>query len=270
MNALWPLALVTLKEGIRNRTFYGLSLIALFLFTASFLVSSFIMRDVGKVAVDTALSAISFTGLLLVLFVGINLMARDLDKRTIYLVLSRPVSRQQYILGKFLGIVLLIVAAVIVLSLFGAITILAVKFTFPGYFPRFSWRPVLLAELFIALSLIMLSALSFLFASFASSSFVTLALTIISYAIGQSLSEVKALVEAPQAVGITVSPVTVKLVQAAYYLFPNLSLFDIKTQAAHGLAIPPAFIVWTILYGMVYTCLVVAVAATFFRKKEFP
>src|SRR5574341_899055 len=270
MTTLWPVALITFKEGIRNRAFYGISLIALLLLAANFLISDFIMRDVGKVAVDTALSSISFTGLLLVLFVGINLMAKDLDKRTIYMVLSRPVSRQRYIIGKFLGMSLLIAAAVVVLSLFGALSILAVKITAPDYFPQFSWRLVFLAELFIALSLIMLSALSFLFASFTSTSFITLVLTVISYIIGHPINDVKALVEAPQVVGIKVSTVTVKLVQIAYYLFPNLSFFDIKIQAAHSLPLSPSYIFWTVTYGLIYTALAITGAAVLFRRREFP
>jgi ABC-type transport system involved in multi-copper enzyme maturation permease subunit len=270
MTALWPLALITFKEGTRNRAFYGISLIALLLMGATFLISGMIMRDVGKVAVDLALSTVSFTGLLLVLFVGIDLMAKDLDKRTIYMVLARPISRQQYIVGKFLGISLLIATTVFLLSFFGAISISAVKWANPGYFPRFSWGPVLLAEAFTALSLILLSSLSFLFASFSSTSFITFVLTISSYFIGRSLSDVKALVEAPQAAGISVSPLTVKVVQAAYYIFPNLSLFDIKTQAAHGLAIPLPYICWTFFYGIVYTCLIIVFAAFLFTKKEFP
>jgi len=270
MSPLWPIMVITYKEGTRNRTFYGISLLALLLMVAAFFISGMVMRDVGKVAVDMALSTVSFAGLLLVLFVGIDLMAKDLDKRTIYMVLARPISRQQYIFGKFYGISLLIVTTVFILSLFGAISIVLIKWANPDYFPRFSWGPVLLADAFIAISLIMLSALSFLFASFASTSFITLILTIVSYIIGQSMSTVKAVVENPQAAGITVSPVTVKLVQVAYYLFPNLSLFDIKTQAAHGLAIPMTYIFWTICYGIVYICLVISFAAFFFRKKEFP
>ena len=237
---------------------------------AAFFVSGMIMRDVGKVAVDMALSTVSFSGLLLVLFVGIDLMAKDLDKRTIYMVLARPISREQYIVGKFLGISLLIATTVCILSLFGIISIFLAKLANPDYFPRFSWGPVLLADAFIAMSLILLSSLSFLFASFASTSFITLILTMISYLIGQSMSAVKTLLENPQTAGITVSPVTVKLVQTAYYLFPNLSLFDIKTQAAHSLAIPMTYIAWTLCYGIVYTCLAIAFAAFFFRKKEFP
>lgn len=270
MSPLWPIALITFKEGTRNRAFYGISLIAFLMMGAAFFISGMIMRDVGKVAVDMALSTVSFAGLLLVLFVGIDLMAKDLDKRTIYMVLARPISRQQYIVGKFIGISLLILTTVFILSLFGAISIFLVKWANPAYFPRFSWGPVLLADAFIAISLIMLSALSFLFASFASTSFITLILAIISYFIGQSMSFVKALLENPQAAGITVSPITVKLVQIAYYLFPNLSLFDIKTQVAHGLAIPMSYIFWTICYGIVYIFMVIVFAAFLFRKKEFP
>lgn len=270
MNALWPIAAITFKEGIRNRAIYGISIFALLLLGANLLISGMIMQEVGKVAVDMALSTVSFTGLLLVLFIGINLMAKDLDKRTIYMVLARPVSRAQYIVGKFLGMSVLLVASIVFLSLFAAISIFMVKMSYPGYFPRFSWPMVLLAVSFTTLSLILLSALSFLFASFSSTSFITLILTIISYIIGQSISDVKALVEAPQAVGIQVSPITVKVVQIAYYIFPNLSIFDIKLQAAHGLPISLSYVFWAVSYGVVYTCLTIILASIIFRRREFP
>lgn len=270
MTPIWPVAVITFKEGIRNRAIYGISIFALLLLGANLLISGMMMQEVGKVAVDMALSTISFTGLLLILFVGINLMAKDLDKRTIYMVLARPISRPQYIVEKFLGMASLIVVSIGFLSLFASLSILMVKMSYPGYFPRFSWGVVFMAIAFTTLSLILISALSFLFASFSSTSFITLILTIVSYIIGQSISDVKSLVEAPQAVGIQVSPVTVKVVQIAYYIFPNLSLFDIKTQAAHGLSLPPSYIFWTVSYGLVYTCIAIAIAAIIFRRREFP
>src|SRR5512144_731443 len=121
---LWPIALITFKEGIRNRALYGITLFALLLFGVTALVATMIPREVGKVSVDMALSTISFAGLLIVLFVGINLLAKDLDKRTIYTVLSRPISRSQYIIGKFFGMVLLITVTTGVISLLamGSIT----------------------------------------------------------------------------------------------------------------------------------------------------
>ncbi len=271
MKTLWPIALITFKEGIRNRAVYGITLFALMLFGATALVANMIPREVGKVSVDMALSTISFTGLLIVLFVGINLMAKDLDKRTIYTVLSRPISRSQYILGKFFGMILLIVVTMGILSLlaFGAIALL--KISIASYFTRFSWSPIFLSVSLTVLMLILLSSVSFLFSSFTSSSFITLVLTIITYIIGQSLSSVKALVEtAPQELGFTVSPVTLKMVQLAYYLFPNLSLFDVKLQASHALSVPLSFVVWTVLYGVVYIALSITLAALIFGKKEFP
>ncbi len=268
---LWPIAFITFKEGIRNRALYGITLFALLLFGATALVATMIPREVGKVSVDMALSTISFSGLLIVLFVGINLMAKDLDKRTIYTVLSRPISRSQYIVGKFFGMILLIVVTMGILSVLALGAIALLKISIAAYFTRFSWSLIILSVFFQILMLILLSAVSFLFSAFTSTSFITLVLTIITYIIGQSLSGVKALVESPaQDLGFTVSPVTMKLVQAAYYLFPNLSLFDIKLQAAHAIAISLPFVMWTTLYGLVYIILSITMAAIIFSKKEFP
>ena len=267
MSPLWPVAIITFKEGIRNKAIYGISVFALIMMVVNLLISGTIMREVGKVSVDIALSSISFLGLLLVLFVGINLLAKDLDKRTIYMVLARPISRGEYIIGKFLGMVLLIVVSISILSLFAVASIFLVKMNYPDYFPRFSWPMIFLSISFTTLSLILLSALSFLFASFASTSFISLILTIAAYIIGHSMTDVKALVEASQD---KVSPVTLKVVQAAYYIFPNLSIFDIKTQAAHDLAIPMSYIFWAVSYGLVYTCIVITIASLIFRKREFP
>jgi len=271
MTSLWPIAFITFKEGIRNRAIYGITLFALLLFGATALVATMVPREVGKVSVDMALSTISFSGLLIVLFVGINLMAKDLDKRTIYTVLARSVSRPQYIVGKFLGMVLLITVTTLSLSVMAMAATFILKMTHAEFFTRFSWSMIALSVFLTTLMLILLSAVSFLFASFTSTSFITLVLTIITYIIGQSISGVKALIESPpQALGFTVSPVTMKLVQAAYYLFPNLSLFNIKLQAAHDLPVATSYVVWTVLYGVVYICLAITLAALIFRKKEFP
>lgn len=270
MNPLFPIAAITFKEGIRNRAIYGISIIALLMLVVNVLISQMIMQEVGKVAVDIALSTVSFSGLLLVFFVGINLMAKDLDRKTIYMVLARPISRAQYIIGKFLGMAGLIGVSTTVLGAFAAASLFMLNRLYPAYFQRFSWPMVVLALVFIALMLILVSALSFLFASFTSTSFIALVLTIISYLIGNSMHEVKKLVEAPQAVGIHVSPVTVKVVQAAYYLFPNLSFFNIKTQAAHGLTLSTASICWTVAYGLAYTCLAITIACFIFSRREFP
>ena len=270
MSALWPLAYITFKEGVRNRAFYGISIIALSMLVVNFLISGMIMQEVGKVAVDIALSAVSFSGLLVVFFVGINLLAKDLDRKTIYMVLSKPISRSQYIWGKFFGIVLLLMATMLFLGASAILSISLVKIGYPHYFPRFAWSPIFLALVYSTLSMIVLVALSVLFSSFTSTSFITLVLTILSYLIGQSIGGVKALFEQTVARGEEVSVVILKIVQFAYYLFPNLTLFDLKTQAAHNLPVSSVYIFWSSLYFFVYTFLLVSLAAVIFKRKEFP
>lgn len=270
MNSIWPLAIITFKEGVRTRSLYGISILALIFLAANFLLSGLIMQDVGKVSVDMALSTVAFSGLLVVLFVGINLLGKDLDRKTIYIVLSRPISRGEYIWGKFLGIALLITVIMSVLGLFAVTSIYFVKITYPLYFPRFAWAPIGLAVCLSTLGLILLSALSVLFSSFCSSSFVVLILTTISYLIGQSLGDIKALVESPQSVGIEVTPLTLRIIGVAYYIFPNLSLFDLKTQAAHNLSVSWVHISWVLAYGIVYASLVILFATLIFGRREFP
>jgi ABC-type transport system involved in multi-copper enzyme maturation permease subunit len=270
VTVLWPIAAITYKEGIRNRSIYGISLFALMLLGLNLLVANMAPRDVGKVAVDMALSTVSFSGLLVVLFVGINLMAKDLDKKTIYMVLSKPISRSEYIVGKFFGIVLILFTTTAFISIFALASLFILKTGFAEYFPRFSWSLVLFSICFILISLVLLSALSFLFASFSSTSFITLVLTIITYLIGQSLSDIKALIEATTVTGQEIPPITVKVVQIAYYVFPNLSFFDIKTNAAYGIPLPLPVFAWTVIYGLIYTALAISAAAFIFRKKEFP
>ena len=270
MRILWPIALITFKEGIRNRAIYGISIFALLLLSANIIVCGMIMREVDKVAVDMALGVVSFAGLLVVLFVGINLLAKDLDKKTIYMILARPVSRVQYIVGKFFGLVLLISFTMFILAVFAVVSIFIVKYSYPGFFQNFSLPPVLLSIVYSTMGLILLSALSFLFASFSSTSFITFILTVITYLIGHSVSDVKALVEAPSEAGIVVSSLTVSIVKVAYYVFPNLSFFDLKTQAAHAIPISPSYIVWTISYWGFYTSLSIGFAALLFRRREFP
>ena len=270
MKGIWAVGVVTFLEGIRNRSLYGITIIALLLLVSNLIMSGLVPQSVGKLAVDIALSTVSFTGLLIVLFIGINLVAKDLDRKTIYMVLSRPISRQDYIVGKFSGIAALIVASVAVLGLFAALSIFITQSNFPEYFARFSWGSVVLAMVFSALSLVLLSAVSLLFASFASNSFITLVMTVIVYIIGHSLSDVKSLLSGGSQIASESSGVVVKLVEVAYYVFPNLSLFDLKLQAAHGLATPVSYVAWVALYGVGYSAFIVCLARLAFSRREFP
>lgn len=270
MKTLWPLAVITFREGIRNRALYGIAIFALLLLAANQIICAMIPRDVGKVAVDISLSTVSFCGLLTVFFVGINLLAKDFDRKTIYMVLSRPISRGQYIWGKFFGMALLLLTTTGLLGVCAFLSVWLTKITYGTYFPRFSPTLFLLALVYITLSLLLLTAVSFFFSSFTSTSFLALIMTVICYLIGQVSGDVKELLEIKEKVGISVPPLVSKITGFAYYVFPNFSLLDLKMAAAHGLMPSIDAVFWSLLYGGGYTILVLSAAAVLFRRREFP
>jgi len=270
MNKIWAVAVITFKEGIRTRALYGIGVMAVMLLLGTQLVCAMIPRDIGKVATDLALSATSFSGLLIVLFVGINLLAKDLDRRTIYMVLARPISRAHYLFGKFCGMGLLIGVAMVIIGLAALLSVQIALWMYPNFFDQFSFGTMLLALIFQILALWLLTALSFLFSSLSSTSFISLLLTVATYLIGQVSADIKSLVETADKVGIQVSAPMAWLVKAVYYLFPNLSLFDIKLQAAHGLPVSWAYVGMVVVYWFVFTLLSLTVASLVFQRREFP
>ncbi len=269
MTNAWPVALITFREGIKNRVIFGIFIVALLLFAATTVITILFMRDVVKVAVDLSLSTVSFAGILTVFFIGVNLLSKDLDKRTIYMVISRPVSRSEYLVGKFFGITLLTLAVVGFLGLLSALPVLISKSLY--FYPeaRFNWHMFFIAAGYIFLKLALIAAVITLFASFTSNSFITLILSLVVYLIGQSTESVRTLIKSGIEVD-QVNPVLKTVIDIAYYIFPNMAAFDLKTQAAHGLTVGLSYYVWTLLYAFLYITIVVVLGTLFFRRREFP
>lgn len=270
MSRIWSVATITFKEGVRNRALYGIGVLALLLCGANILISGMVMREVGKVAVDVGLATTGFAGLLLLLFVTINQFASDLDQKTLYMILARPISRTNYLLGKYLGMLLLISVAMLILSFALVATIALVRLGSPDYFDRISWALIGLALIMNSFQLFLLCAISFFFASFASTSFMTLILTLVTYFIGHGLAAVKKILLSADQIGIQVSTFTVKMISVATWIFPNLALFDIRAQAAHGLWPSWAYIAGSATYAIVYIIMVLLAAVLIFRRREFP
>lgn len=260
------IAWVTFLEGIRNKAVYGITLLAGLMMAFTVVLSGMIMRDVGKVATDFALSTATIAALLVVLFVGINILARDMERKTVYLALSRAVPRSRYMLGRFCGLALLQSFIMLLLLAASLITLLLVKKIYPDYFGTVSLGLVVLAHFFILIQMWLLTALSMLFSMVASSSFVTFMLTTVTWLIGSSTQEVKQLVES--ATANQVAPVTKIIVKLAYYLFPNLAMFDLKMVAAHGLVIDLSHLGFAFVYGLGYAVAVLTLAVILFKRKE--
>lgn len=270
MKKIFALAAITFLEGIRNRSMYGILILALFIFGLNIAVAGFFMRDIGKVTVDINLSALSFAGILLVYFVGLNLLSKDLDRKTVHLVLTKPISRYHYICGKYLGIQGIIFISLLVIFLMSVGTIVSLKSMYGSFFEEFYWFNFFVAAFFIFLKLSVLNSLMCLFSALTTSSFVTLIFSVCSYVIGESIDDVvfylKTALDADQ---LAASEILRQVISVVSYLFPNLSTFDFSLEAAHGLLIDPQRLWLAIGYAGIYVATTLFFTSLVFCRREF-
>ena len=267
MKHVWLITHITFKEAIRNRVLLGIFSLAIALCVANLIFTNMFAYDLGKVAVDVALSIMSITGLIIIFFMGIHLMAKDLDKLTVYMVLSRPIARWEYVIGKFFGLGLMIAVSVAILGVFAWGSVNIVAFNAPNYMPPcFSWLTFGIAMGYALLSLLITMALAVLFTCVTTSPFLAVIMTACSYFIGQNVALIRRMyLQAGDSSGGWLFE---KILEVISWIFPNLAAFDLKTTAAYGLPLQTSHVLWTGLYGITYIGLILIIAICVFQHRE--
>jgi Cu-processing system permease protein len=249
-------ALNTFREAVRDRVLYNLVLFALVMMAAAILVGQ-ISIDIEQVVIVTlGLSAISVIGLLIAVFIGVGLVSKEIDKRTLYALLAKPLRRWEFLTGKFAGLVftLAVNTAAMAAALFLAL-----------YYVKHSLEradiAVLVAVYFILLKLALVVALAMLFSCF-TTPLLAILFTVGLYVAGLFVHELRGLQAEEIGPGLAV------LLRWLSYLLPNFENFDVMGAAAHGRAIPGALIAQNTLYAALYCAIVLIVAAAVFSRRN--
>jgi ABC-type transport system involved in multi-copper enzyme maturation permease subunit len=271
VNSIIAIALISYKEGLRHRVLYGVVIFALLLMGFSVLFSGLFMRDISKIILDLCLSAINVGGLLIPFFLAVNLLAKDIERRTIFTILSRPISRSQYIVGKYFGIVLLTGTVMLVLSGATFLSIWIGKLMYGEiFFTGFSFKAVVVCILLSFMGITVLNALVVLWCSVTTSAFIATLLTLFTYLIGQTIDDVvRFLAVELSKTGDSVSSSLRYAINFAQYLFPNLSSFDLKLQAAHGILLPLNEIAFIVSYAVAYIVSILSISLLIFNRRDF-
>lgn len=260
-------AWITFKDSIRNKALYGIFFFGLVLFAANIIITGMFSWEMGKVAVDVGLSVVSFAGLVIIFFLSINLVSNDLDKKTIYLILSRPVSKLQYILGKYTGLGLIILLSSAVLGACAALSVKVATYNVKGYIPlHFSWPVFFLGLAFLTLSLLVVLAIALLWVSLTTHPFTAVLLSLFSYFIGQNVENVKNIITTSQM--FAENPMLIRTTECVSWAFPNLAAFDLKTTAAYGLAVDAPYLMWVAAYGLSYIGVCLILTVLIFQRRE--
>lgn len=251
---LKAIAFNTFKEAVRNKVFYLLVVLGITSAVSSLIISMLTLGDKEKVLKDVGLASIDFFSVLIAIFTGINLVFKEIDKRTIFNILSKPVSRAGFIIGKFFGLAL---------TLLVALTSMAVIFYIFLLISTGNVDLSILIYFFLLyLQLLIITAISILFSSF-STPILSSIFTISLYLIGQvswTFNEFKAQIKGPiqQAIGYFF-----------YYILPNLDKFNIKNDIVLKTSLDGYSIINGILYAVCYTTALLVLAIIIFNKKEF-
>lgn len=257
LNKIGVIALNTFRESVRDRVLYNLVLFVLILVGASVFISELSVNQETKFIATLGLSSMLVFGALIAIFIGVGLVYKEIDRRTLYNLLSKPVHRHEFIIGKYFGLclTLLVNSAMMLVAIE-----LALMYVNHGY-NSLQW-PVLIAGLFIYIELALLVAIALMFSSFSTPMLAAL-FTFALYVIGHFSADLKL------AAGLSQSQVVRAVLNLAYYLIPNLKNFNFITQASHGEVVEATRAIWAILYAVVYISLLLSAAVLIFQRRNF-
>jgi ABC-type transport system involved in multi-copper enzyme maturation permease subunit len=253
----WAIALNTFRESVRDRVLYNLILFVLILLAASVFVSDLSLDMESQFTAALGMSAMLVFGALIAIFIGVALVYKEIDKRTIYSLISKPVHRHEFIIGKYAGLclTLLVNSAVMVLGIELALLYVNGKFV-----PLHS--AVLAASFLVYLELALLVAVALMFSSFTTPLLATL-FSFAAYVIGHFSRDLLDMAD------LSNSTATRIVLTAMYYVLPNLSNFGFITEASHGRIVPLRMAVSATVYAIVYGGILLSAAVVIFQKRNF-
>lgn len=243
----------TFQEAVRDKVLFVLLFFAAAAIIGSKALGWVSMGQDIKIIKDISLASISVFGVLIAIFVGTNLVYKEIDKRTIYTIICCPIHRYEFVLGKYFGLAALLALVVAAMTGVAALYIFVMGGELHAVF--------FIAALLIYVQLLLVTAFAVLLSSLTSP--ILGAIIVFSfYVLGNAVDILNDL--PPQLEGTTAEAALI----AAYRIVPNLTNFDIKAQAANGVAVAPGYIAWVLLYGLIYTAGVLVFAVLAFEDKD--
>ncbi|HXR34094.1 MAG TPA: ABC transporter permease [Verrucomicrobiae bacterium] len=256
MKNVWTVAANTFREAVRDRVLYNLVFFALLMMGTAILVGQISIGIEESVIVSLGLTAISVIGLFIAVFIGVGLVSKEMDKRTLYALLAKPVERWEFLLGKFCGLVMTLTVNTTAMAAGLYLALWTVKHTLER---SDAW--ILVAVYLILLKLALIVALALLFSCF-TTPFLAILFTSAIYVAGVFAGDLR------RVQGVDINAGAMRLMRGISYLLPNFENFNVMGAVAHGRGVPGGLVGQTTLYAVVYGAVVLAAAAAIFSRRN--
>ena len=258
IKTMTAVARVTFREVTRDRVLYNTVLVAVLLLSIGVLAAKLTSTKQYRIVIDFGLAAVGISCTMISIFVGSGLLAREFDRRTIYVALSRPITRYQFLMGKFLGMVYVLALNWVLLSL----AFLAILWQAAG--PDFSYY--LNATTATGLFLVLIQSFMALGLALMISAFSTTSLAVICsigiYLVGNNISQLRTLATKSE------SPASKALIEFLAGIFPNFENFSLGLKATYALPVSGTWVAWSVAYGFLVTAITLLVSGILIEKRE--
>ena len=267
MRAIALVAGAVFRESVRDRVPYSMVVFAALLMAASYLISQLTAGQDLKIIKDLGLAAIAMFGLLIAVFIGIGLVSKEVERKSVYGLLTKPITRPQFILGKYAGLVLTLAVNIsamaaafyAVLYYIDATASASTRAAWPA--PATDPR-LLVAIVLIFAELTVVTAVALFFSTFSSPLLATV-LTLGLWVAGHFNADLRNFENVVNAAAV------VWIAKTLYYVLPNLAPFDVKAEVVHGLPVGMRHVTLTLLYAAVYAGMLLVAAVAIFRRRDF-
>lgn len=254
MRRLYAIAANTFRETMRDRILFSLLFFAALILLTSLAMKQITIGDADHVVRSVALGSIRVFGSVIAIFLGIGLVYKELERKTIYTIASKPIPRWIFVLGKYAGLMAVIVALTTLM-----VGLYFIVVTVQQGFPGFSVAP---AILLLLIELALLTAWAILFSTYSSPT-VASVFSIAIFVIGHLADDLWTFGSQAQSEAVQ------QLSRVVYWVLPNFEVFNVFDAAVHGIPVDGARVLWSALYGLGYTAAVLAVACWIFERRDF-
>ena len=269
------------KEIKNSKIFYSFLIFALILISGSYFVSQTSFISQGRIMVDFSIFAITIFNIFIGIFIGSSIVYDDIEKKSIFLSITRPVKRTEYLIGRFLGLTAAIIfSTVIMMLIFYFVLLIMHKYVIPlkpfaGRYTFFSLpQPLIIQALFIIIESVFIAAVALLFSLITSKALASI-FTILVFFIGNVSSKmndlvrpVKKIIGGKIVIVHQANHALTNIVHIIYAILPNFSIFNISSEAAYKIFISAGTVFYRIVYGLSYMVLLFIISSLIFARKD--
>ena len=267
MKATAWMAVNVFRESVRDKVLYNLLFFAILMMGASFIIGQLTAGQDVKIIKDLGLAATLVFGLFIAVFIGIGLVSKEVERRSIYSLLAKPVHRHQIVFGKYCGLVLTLIVnvAIMTAALYAVLAYMSwgeVYTQLRGYDPKTIDPAMLKAVALLLVELAVITAIALFFSTF-STPIMSAVFTFGFYVVGHFSADLRDFGQ------VVDNPATARLARALYWVLPNLAALDVKAQVVHGAPLPAGYVAAGVAYGALYTLAVLVLACVVFERRDF-